>query len=137
MSVQTPKSILKRKCEKQGLSTTKKKGKKIRLSLTKTRNRKSLLNAFTESRSENDKSCNVDADLENASVIGSDNKSCKNDDCNSAKGLVLFQLFNQMVWIIKGEFQICPRMDLDNIWYVEYLRYINYKNEIILFLKRC
>ena len=52
VSVQTPKSILKRKCEKQGLSTTKKKGKKIhvRLSLTKTRNRKSLLNAFTESR---------------------------------------------------------------------------------------
>ena len=39
--------------------------------------------------------------------------------------------------IIKGEFQICPRMDLDNILYVEYLRYNNYKNEIILFLERC
>ena len=37
----------------------------------------------------------------------------------------------------KGEFQICPRMDLDNIFYVEYLRYNNYKNEIILFLERC
>ena len=37
----------------------------------------------------------------------------------------------------KGEFQICPRMDLDNILYVEYLRYNNYKNEIILFLERC
>ena len=39
--------------------------------------------------------------------------------------------------IVKGEFQICPRMDLDNILYVEYLRYNNYKNEIILFLERC
>ena len=38
---------------------------------------------------------------------------------------------------LKGEFQICPRMDLDNIVYVEYLRYNNYKNEIILFLERC
>ena len=37
----------------------------------------------------------------------------------------------------KGEFQICPRMDLDNILYVKYLRYNNYKNEIILFLERC
>ena len=37
--------------------------------------------------------------------------------------------------IVKGEFQICPRMDLDNILYVEYLRYNNYKNEIILFLE--
>ena len=36
-----------------------------------------------------------------------------------------------------GEFQICPCMDLDNILYVEYLRYINYKNEIILFLECC
>ena len=36
----------------------------------------------------------------------------------------------------KGEFQICPRMDLDNILYVEYLRYNNYKNDI-LFLERC
>ena len=39
--------------------------------------------------------------------------------------------------LLKGEFQICPRMDLDNILYVEYLRYNNYKNEIILFLERC
>ena len=39
--------------------------------------------------------------------------------------------------VIKGEFQICPRMDLDNILYVEYLRYNNYKNEIILFLELC
>ena len=38
---------------------------------------------------------------------------------------------------IKGEFQICPHMDLDNILYVEYLGYNNYKNEIILFLERC
>ena len=37
----------------------------------------------------------------------------------------------------KGEFQICPRMDLDNILYVEYLRYNNYKNEIILFFEHC
>ena len=37
----------------------------------------------------------------------------------------------------KGEFQICPRMDFDNILYVEYLRYNNYKNEIILFLEGC
>ena len=37
----------------------------------------------------------------------------------------------------KGEFQICPRMDFDNILYVEYLRYNNYKNEIISFLKGC
>ena len=37
----------------------------------------------------------------------------------------------------KGEFQICPRMDLDHILYVEYLGYNNYKNEIILFLERC
>ena len=43
----------------------------------------------------------------------------------------LFEIF------LKGEFQICPRMDLDNILYVEYLRYNNYKNEIILFLERC
>ena len=43
-----------------------------------------------------------------------------------------FYIFRQ-----KGEFQICPRMDLDNILYVEYLRYNNYKNEIILFLERC
>ena len=35
----------------------------------------------------------------------------------------------------KGEFQICPRMDLDNILYVEYLHYNNYENEIILFPK--
>ena len=37
----------------------------------------------------------------------------------------------------KGEFQICPRIDLNNILYVEYLQYNNYKNEIILFLERC
>ena len=37
----------------------------------------------------------------------------------------------------KGEFQICPPMNLDNILYIEYLRYINYKNEIIIFLERC
>ena len=37
----------------------------------------------------------------------------------------------------KGEFQICPRMDFDNILYVEYLRYSNYKNEIISFLEGC
>ena len=37
---------------------------------------------------------------------------------------------------VKGEFQICPRMDFDNILYAEYLRYNNYKNEIILFLER-
>ena len=28
-------------------------------------------------------------------------------------------------------------MDFDNILYVEYIRYNNYKNEIILFLKGC
>ena len=39
--------------------------------------------------------------------------------------------------LAKGEFQICPRMDLDNILNVEYLWYINYKNEIILFHERC
>ena len=38
---------------------------------------------------------------------------------------------------LKGEFKICPRMDLDNILYVEYLPYNNYKNEIISFLKGC
>ena len=38
---------------------------------------------------------------------------------------------------IKGEFQICPHMDFDNILYFEYLRYINYKNEIITFLEGC
>ena len=38
---------------------------------------------------------------------------------------------------LKGEFQICPRMDLDNNLYVEYLPYNNYKNEIISFLKGC
>ena len=37
---------------------------------------------------------------------------------------------------LKGEFQICPRMDFDNILCVEYLRYNNYKNEIISFLGR-
>ena len=37
----------------------------------------------------------------------------------------------------KREFRICPRMDFDNILYVEYLRYNNYKNEIISFLKGC
>ena len=30
----------------------------------------------------------------------------------------------------KGEFQNCPRMDFDNILYVEYLGYNNYKMEI-------
>ena len=39
--------------------------------------------------------------------------------------------------LTKGEFQICPRMDFDNILYVEYLCYNNYKNEIILFLEGC
>ena len=39
--------------------------------------------------------------------------------------------------VSKGEFQICPRMDFDDILYVEYLRYNNYKNEIILFLEGC
>ena len=48
-------------------------------------------------------------------------------------GLIL----TQVVFSPKGEFQICPRMDLDNILYVEYLPYTNYKNEIILFLERC
>ena len=38
---------------------------------------------------------------------------------------------------IKGEFQICPRMDFHNILYAEYLRYNNYKNEIISFLEGC
>ena len=38
---------------------------------------------------------------------------------------------------MKGVFQICPRMDFDNILYVEYLGYNNYKHEIILFLKSC
>ena len=37
----------------------------------------------------------------------------------------------------KGEFQICPHMDFDNILYVEYLRYNNYKNETISFIKGC
>ena len=36
---------------------------------------------------------------------------------------------------LKGEFQICPRMDFHNILYVEYLRYNNFKNEIISFLE--
>ena len=31
----------------------------------------------------------------------------------------------------KGEFQIYPRMDFDDILYVEYLRYNNYKIKII------
>ena len=30
----------------------------------------------------------------------------------------------------KGEFQICPHMDFDNILYVEYLRYNNYKMKL-------
>ena len=34
-----------------------------------------------------------------------------------------------------GEFQIRPRMDFDNILFVEYLRYNNFKNDIILFLE--
>ena len=37
---------------------------------------------------------------------------------------------------MKGEFQICPRTYLNNILYVEYLRYNNYKNEINLFIER-
>ena len=37
----------------------------------------------------------------------------------------------------KGEFQTCPHLDFDNILYVEYPRYNNYKNEIILFLEGC
>ena len=28
---------------------------------------------------------------------------------------------------MKGEFQICPRMDFDDILYVEYLSHNNYK----------
>ena len=36
-----------------------------------------------------------------------------------------------------GGGQISPRIDFDNILYVEYLRYNNYKNEIILFLQGC
>ena len=47
---------------------------------------------------------------------------------------ILF-LNNRSLKALKGEFQICPRMDFDNNLYVEYLRYNNYKNEIILFLK--
>ena len=44
---------------------------------------------------------------------------------------------NFILFLEKGEFQICPRMDFDDILYVEYLRYNNYKNEIILFLEGC
>ena len=47
------------------------------------------------------------------------------------------ELINVLWVITKGEFQICPRMDFNNILYVEYLRYNNYKNEIILFLEDC
>ena len=50
----------------------------------------------------------------------------------------IWTFYPNLIWCnIKGEFQICPRMDLDNILYVEYLRYNNYKNEIILFLEHC
>ena len=52
--------------------------------------------------------------------------------------LVISNLLSFNVYFTpKGEFQICPRIDFDNILYVEYLRYNNCKNEIILFLKDC
>ena len=44
---------------------------------------------------------------------------------------------NRSMSFRKGEFQICPRMDFDNILYVEYIHYNNYKNEIISFLEGC
>ena len=43
----------------------------------------------------------------------------------------------QPKYIGKGEFQICPRMDFNNILHVDYLRYNSYKNEIISFLEGC
>ena len=55
---------------------------------------------------------------------------------NDVTGLFV-ALHSVIVKAQKGEFQICRRMDLDNILYVEYLRYNNYKNEIILILERC
>ena len=57
----------------------------------------------------------------------------------TSNGVILVR-WPKFYWKInstKGEFQICPRMDSDNILYVEYLRYNNYKNEIISFLECC
>ena len=49
-----------------------------------------------------------------------------------------FSKKNSKRWTnLKGEFQICPRVDFSNILYAEYLRYNNYKNEIISFLEGC
>ena len=54
---------------------------------------------------------------------------------------IKFHMITPYDWLAKfdtkGGFQICPRMDFDNILYVEYLRYNNYKNEIISFLEGC
>ena len=49
----------------------------------------------------------------------------------------LNQTPQQLIFFLKGEFQICPHMDFNNILYVEYLYYNNYKNEIISFLEGC
>ena len=71
-------------------------------------------------------------------LIFRDHISKKAAIANRNLGLI-FRSFTYIdkVMFLKGEFQICPRMDFDNILYVEYLRYNNYKNEIILFLEGC
>ena len=51
--------------------------------------------------------------------------------------MCMWKFSDEKLFLIKGEFQICPRMDFDNILFVEYLRYNNYKNEIILFSEGC
>ena len=40
----------------------------------------------------------------------------------------IFSVFLYNLIFLNGEFQIYPRMDFDNILYVEYLSYNNYKN---------
>ena len=57
------------------------------------------------------------------------------DECQDSCANILKKKTTELN--VKGEFQICPRMDFNNILYVEYLRYKNYKNEIILFLEGC
>ena len=72
-SWETPKSILKRKCEDEGIPSTNRKAKRLRLTLPKTKNRKSLLNAFSDLIPENDNNPAVD--------------SCNNvEKCNSETG---------------------------------------------------
>ena len=66
-------------------------------------------------------------------------KSCETRDFFTWQ-MCLLTLFGKLKFsqkFPKGEVQICPRMDFDNILYVEYLCYNNYKNEIVSFLEGC